>query len=148
MKQLTCPLWGESTGHRWIPLTNALLNEQSSCQWFKTPCRSLLRNCNHILHPSISAADAPVLSSHTHDDVVFRVTDPLCGKFTGPGEFPAQRPVTRSFNVFFDLRPNKRLSKQSWGWWFGTPSWSLWRQWHELLITKDLFLFLIPNSHF
>ena len=31
-----------------------------------------------------------------------------------PGEFPAQRPVTRSFNVFFDLRLNKRLSKQSW----------------------------------
>ena len=28
-------------------------------------------------------------------------------------EFPAQRPVTRSFDVFFDLRLNKRLSKQS-----------------------------------
>ena len=27
------------------------------------------------------------------------------------GEFPAQRPVTRGFNVFFDLRPGKRLSK-------------------------------------
>ena len=58
----------------------------------------------------------------------FRVTGPLCGKITGPGEFPAQRPVTRSFDVFFDLRPNKRLSKQSWGWWFETPPWSLWRQ--------------------
>ena len=44
-----------------------------------------------------------------------------------PGEFPAQRPVTRSFDVFFDLRPNKQLSKQRWGWWFETPSWSLWR---------------------
>ena len=44
-----------------------------------------------------------------------------------PGEFPAQRPVTRSFDVFFDLRPNKRLSKQSWGWWFETPSRSIWR---------------------
>ena len=30
------------------------------------------------------------------------------------GEFPAQRPVTRNFDVFFDLRLNKRLSKQSW----------------------------------
>ena len=39
-----------------------------------------------------------------------------------PGEFPAQRPVTRSFDVFFDLRPNKQLSKQSWGWWFETQS--------------------------
>ena len=43
------------------------------------------------------------------------------------GEFSAQRPVTRSFDVFFDLCPNKRLSKQSWGWWFETPSGSLWR---------------------
>ena len=32
---------------------------------------------------------------------IFRVTGPLCGKFTGPGEFPTQRPVTRSFDVFF-----------------------------------------------
>ena len=29
-----------------------------------------------------------------------------------PGEFPAQRPVTRNFDVFFGLRPNKLLSKQ------------------------------------
>ena len=39
---------------------------------------------------------------------------------------PTHRPVTRSFNVFFDLRPNERLSEQWWGWWFETqlyPSW-------------------------
>ena len=41
---------------------------------------------------------------------IFRVTGPLWGEFTGPGEFPAQSPVMRSFDVFFDLRPNKRLS--------------------------------------
>ena len=41
-------------------------------------------------------------------------------------EFPTQRPVTRSFDVFFDLRLNKRLSKQSRGWWFETPSCPLW----------------------
>ena len=43
------------------------------------------------------------------------------------GEFPAQRPVTRSFDAFFDLRLNKRLSEQSWGWWFETLSCPLWR---------------------
>ena len=43
------------------------------------------------------------------------------------GEFPAQRPVTRSFDVYFDLRLNERLSKQSWGWWFDTPLCLLWR---------------------
>ena len=32
-----------------------------------------------------------------------------------PGEFPTQRPVTRSSDVYFDLRPNKRLNKQTWG---------------------------------
>ena len=58
---------------------------------------------------------------------IFRVTGHLCGEFTGPGEFPTQRPLTRSFDVFFDLRLNKRLSKQPWGWWFETPSCSLWR---------------------
>ena len=45
------------------------------------------------------------------------------GNWPVTGEFPAQRPVTRSFDVFFDLHPNKRLSKQSWGWWFETPLW-------------------------
>ena len=43
------------------------------------------------------------------------------------GVFPAQRPVTRSFDVFFDLLLNKRLSKQWWCWWFETLSPSLWR---------------------
>ena len=37
------------------------------------------------------------------------------------GEFPSQRPVTRSFDVFFDLYLNKRLSKQTRHWWFETP---------------------------
>ena len=60
--------------------------------------------------------------------IIFPVTGLLCGEFTGPGEFPTQRPVTRSFDVFFDLRLNKRLSKQPWGWWFEMPSLSLWRQ--------------------
>ena len=41
--------------------------------------------------------------------------------------FEFERPVTRSFDVFFDLHLNKRLSKQSWGWWLETPSGSLWR---------------------
>ena len=59
---------------------------------------------------------------------IFRVTGHLCGEFTGPRWIPhTQRPVTRSFDVFFDLRPNKWLSKLWWGWWFKTPSCPLWR---------------------
>ena len=44
-------------------------------------------------------------------------------------EFPAQRPVTRSFDVCFDLRLNKRLSKQSWG---GLSD-ALWRHCNDIL---------------
>ena len=52
----------------------------------------------------------------------------LCvGNSAVTGEFPAQRTVTQNFDVCFDLRLNWRLSKQSWGWWFGTPSRPLWR---------------------
>ena len=43
-------------------------------------------------------------------------------------EFPTQMPVTRSFDDFFHLCLNKRWSKHWWGWWFETPSRSLWRQ--------------------
>ena len=43
------------------------------------------------------------------------------------GEFPAQRQVTGSFDIIFDMHLNKRLSKQSRGWWFETPLCPLWR---------------------
>ena len=47
----------------------------------------------------------------------------LCvGNSPVAGEFPAQRPVTRNFDVFFDMRLNKRLRKQSRRRWFETPS--------------------------
>ena len=58
----------------------------------------------------------------------FSVLLAICaGNSPVTGEFPAQRPVTQSFNVFFDLRLNKQLSKQSWGWWFETLLRPLWR---------------------
>ena len=34
------------------------------------------------------------------------------GNLPVTGEFPSQRPVTRSLDVIFDLRLSKRLSKQ------------------------------------
>ena len=58
----------------------------------------------------------------------------ICGDFTGHRWIPhTQRPVTRSFNAFFDLRLNKRLSKQWWGWWFETLSCPLWRHCNDIL---------------
>ena len=55
--------------------------------------------------------------------MIFSASLAICaGNSPVTSEFPAQRPVTQSFNVFYDLRQNKRLSKQWWGWWFETPS--------------------------
>ena len=55
-----------------------------------------------------------------------------------PGEFPAQRPVTRSVDVFFDLRLNKRPSKHWRGWWFETPSCSLWRHCNDWVFSPKI----------
>ena len=59
---------------------------------------------------------------------IFRVTGHLCGEFTGPRWIPHTKASDAALWCFFDLRLNKRLSKQSWGWWFGTLSRPLWRQ--------------------
>ena len=55
-----------------------------------------------------------------------------------PGEIPAQRPAMRSFDVFFDLRLNKWLSKQSWDWWFETLSRPLWRHRNVVALSARL----------
>ena len=110
-----------------------------SQRWFRYAARRYLNHC--WLRYAVIAINIPsfihvVTNNETScycmmtssNGIIFRVTGPLCGEFTGPGEFPAQMSVTRSFDVFFDLRLNKRLSKQPWGWWFETPAWSLWHQ--------------------
>ena len=67
--------------------------------------------------------------SGKHDDVIKWKHFPRYWPFV---RGIAQRPLTRSFDVFFDLRPNKRLSKQSLRWWFETPSGSLWRHCNDI----------------
>ena len=67
-----------------------------------------------------------------HQMETFSALLAICaGNSPVPGEFPTQRPVMRSFDVYFDLSPNKRLSKQLWGWWFETQSRPLWRHRNE-----------------
>ena len=58
-----------------------------------------------------------------HQMETFSALLAICaGNLLVSGEFPSQRPVTRGFDVFFDLCLNKRLNEQSWGWWFEMPS--------------------------
>ena len=72
-----------------------------------------------------------------HQMETFSALLALCaGNSPVPGEFPAQRPVTRSFDVFFDLLLYTRLSKQPWVWWFETPSCSLWRHCNDYLTSN------------
>ena len=73
----------------------------------------------------------------------------LCaGNSPVSGEFPAQRPVTRSFDVSFDLRLDKRLSKQSWGWWFETLSRSLCRHRNgEISVVWNIVLTVLCLYH-
>ena len=94
-----------------------------------------------FLYKLITKAQNAMMTSSNGN--IFRVTGHLYGKFTGHRwiphlEFPAQKRVIRSFDVLFDLRLNKRLSKQSGSWSFETPSCSSWRHrnaTNKLLIT-------------
>ena len=63
---------------------------------------------------------------HHEMETFFALLAISAGNSPVTGEFPAQRPMTRSFNVFFGLRLNIRLSEQPRGWWFETQSRPLW----------------------
>ena len=58
----------------------------------------------------------------------------VLGKGNPPvtGGFPSQRPVTRGFDVFSDVIPDIRLSKQTRCWWFEPPWRSFWRHFNEI----------------
>ena len=95
-------------------------------------------------------------NSHTHtwwrhQMETFSALLAICaGNSPVPGEFPTQRPVTRSFDVFFDLRLNKRLSKQWWGWWFEKLSRPLWRHRNYcgciIVVNNQSLVIIVVNS--
>ena len=74
-----------------------------------------------------------------HQMEIFYKLMPICA--VDPpvtSDFPAQRPVTRSFDVFFDLRLNKRSSIQSGGWWLEILSRTLWRHCNGMIMVGPL----------
>ena len=75
---------------------------------------------------------------------IFRVTGHLCGEFTGPRWIPHTKASDAELWCYFDLRPNKRLGKQSRGWWFETLSPPLWR--HRNGVAKTLCILLFRES--
>ena len=112
------------------PLPEPLLTK---CQWVASWSKSnyafgnvVLSNISHFVHAFICYTMCD--SWWHHQMKTFPALLAFCvGNSPVPGEFPAQRPVTLSFDVFFHLRLNKWLSKQSWGWWLETLSRPLWR---------------------
>ena len=94
----------------------SILLSASICQIGRCTCRHYI--------------DVTAIHISWHDDVIKWKHFPRYWPFVrGINRWIARtKPVTRSFDVFFDLRLNNRLSKQSWGWWFETLSCPLWRQ--------------------
>ena len=77
--------------------------------------------------------ESGLVTLRRHQTETFSALLAICAENSpATGEFPAQRPVTRSFDFFFHLRLNERLSKQSRCWWFKTPSRPLWRHSNEV----------------
>ena len=128
----------------------ALLASLVSCSGLEIP---FLNADAHQLHPS-EIHDSPRSNwrkFEQHDDVIKWKHFPCYwpyerGILPVTGEFSAQRPVTRSFDVFFDLHLNKQLSKQSWCWWFETLSRSLWRHCNDELSLDKLKNWFISSS--
>ena len=87
----------------------------------------------------------PVSMMTSSNGSIFRVTGPLCGEFTGHRWIPLTKASDAELWCFFYLRLNKWLSTHSWGWWFETPSRSLWRQSNE---HQKFEIILIPMEAF
>ena len=81
----------------------------------------------------------------------FRVTGHLCGEFTGLRWIPHTMASDAELWCFYDLRLNKQLSKQPWGWWFETPSRPLWRhRYVSSYLPHHIFvgIIIITTTHF
>ena len=99
----------------------------------------LFYNSNYVLLAVQTASYKMTVDIWWRDQMeTFSALLALCvGNSPVTGEFPAQRPMTRSFDVLFDLRLNKRLSKQAKRRWFYTPSRSLWRHCNDLTVLQN-----------
>ena len=74
---------------------------------------------------------------------IFRVTCHLCGEFTGDRWIPCTKASDAELWCFF---LSERLSKQSWGWWFETPSRPFWCQINGIWLRKCIHLPARPNE--
>ena len=128
---------GVSNHQRLDCLLNRLFRRRSKKTWkiHRWPwiiCQEAVCPWRHDKHVIVLTQ-----SRWRHQMETFSALQALCaGNSQVSGEFPAQRRVTRTFDVFFDLHLIKQLSKHSRGWWFETLSHPLWKKSYGQLYTK------------
>ena len=102
-----------------------------------------LKEIVHISHPKFCIGGVLLDlwdSWWRHQMETFSALLAICvGNSPVTGEFHAQRPVTRNFHVSLIGALNKRFSKQSWGWWFETPSRPWWR--HCNVVSRYMYMY-------
>ena len=114
-----------------LQLIFSIFRNNSCTSPFNSSTEGTLLKCMlQIAHNACNSKDVDALKFQLvrhHDDVIkwniFSALLAICAENSPvTGEFPAQRSVSRSFDVLIELGLNKRLRKQSWGWWFETVS--------------------------
>ena len=123
----------------WLPLVISHVRpttrvDHSKCFFFFVS-KSVTVSTNKLCHycvPFLTLIWYPPLYPHacmmtSSNWNICRVTGHLCGEFTGPRWISRTNASDAGLWCFFDLRLNKRLRRQSWGWWFETLLRPLWR---------------------
>ena len=123
------PLWrpfhGQTSSR---PLLGGCFRLTKIVRWKRWPMVANTKHTGDLDHGLVSQGTGEHLSYHSlwrHQMETFSALLAICAG--NSPVFPSQRPVTRNFGVSVVCALNKRLTKQSWGWWFETPSRSLWR---------------------
>ena len=101
--------------------------------WVKSSCYSAVTTGTAfwlLMTRCLFCAKSMMTSSNGN---IFRFTGHLCGEFTGSRGIPRTKASEAELWCVLWSASNKRLNKQSWGWWFETPSWSLWRHCNDEL---------------
>ena len=88
-------------------------------------------SCYTVAPISLKKPNLVHMMTSSNGNIVL-VTSHLCGEFTGHRWILRTKASHAELWFFFDVLPNKRLSKQSWGWWFDTLSRSLWRHCNDM----------------
>ena len=106
----------------------------------------LAQDCNNASALAMSFLQSCATSWRHQMETLAALLAFCAGNSPATGEFPTQRPVTQSLDVFFHLHLNKRLGKQSCGWWFETPSCPLWRHRNETIdISYEIYCITHPD---